>query len=637
MTLSKQLLLLVSLIFLAIFAVNFITSINNIREYLQVESEIHAQDTATSMGLSLSPYILEENDPILETMVNTIFDRGYYHEILLENRKGKELVRKTNPKSFAEVPEWFTSLLPMKTATAESEIDAGWVPGGKIYVTIHPGFGYLKLWEQAKRSLTYSAIAFAVSVLLLVLMLRWVLSPLSRINKLARNIAEGKFETIDNLPWTTEIRNVAVSMNLMSGKLEKVISNLNSRLEETGKRLRVDELTGLETRTTFETEMKERFISKGKGYIFLIRIADLGGFASTHTAAQVDGFIREFVETLRQGVAETGHNAECLYRIVGAEFVLIADCADQAAAEALCQKVLSNMEKLGASYNKPEVAHMGGVAFDPHGTTAAMVAAATEAYEKALLIGANSFAINQDSGNARDLDQWKALVSRVIKEGSIDIEYAAKAYSLADGRTDELLLEEAMSTVRDESGLTLPIGTFVSVAETLGEIVTFDMFVVRKVMEQVRSRNVSHKVAINLSFTTLTNNNFRAELYKLLQDNSDIARHLVFSITAYAATKDLKAFASFIDFAHRCGSQVILKRFESRFISLDAIKEYRLDYIRLARAYTEQISSDPEKRSWVEALKELGELLNIQIIAEAVETDADYQTVKDIGITAASR
>ncbi|MFW1677118.1 LapD/MoxY N-terminal periplasmic domain-containing protein [Pontibacter sp. JAM-7] len=637
MTLSKQLLLLISLIFLAIFSVNYITSINNIREYLQVESEVHAQDTATSMGLSLSPYILDETDPILETMVNTIFDRGYYLEILLESNKGKELVRKTNPKSFAEVPEWFTNLLPMTTATAQSDIDAGWIPGGTIYVTIHPGFGYLKLWQQAKRSLAYSAIAFAVSVLLLIIMLRWVLSPLSRISKQARNIADGKFETIDNLPWTTEIRYVAESMNLMSGKIEKVITNLNSRLEETGKRLRVDDLTGLETRSTFETEMKERFISRGQGHIFLVRIADLGGFASTRSSGQVDDFIREFVDAVRHGLTDAGVSGDCLYRIVGAEFILIADCADQAAAEGLCQKILARMEQLGSRYDKADVAHMGGVAFDPHSTTAAMVAAATEAYEKALLIGANSFAINQDSGNARGLDEWKALVSKVISERRIEIEYAQQAYSLADGSTDQLVLEEAMSSVQDDNGQALPIGTFVSVAETLGEIVTFDMFVVRTVLEQIRSRQIQHRVAVNLSFTTLSNNNFRSELYRLLQDNADIAGNLVFSITAYAATKDLTAFKSFIDFAHRSGAKVILKRFESRFISLDTIKEYQLDYIRLARAYTEQISRDPEKRSWVEALKELGELLNIEIVAEAVETDADYQTVKEIGITAASR
>ena len=36
-------------------------------------------------------------------------------------------------------------------------------------------------------------------------------------------------------------------------------------------------------------------------------------------------------------------------------------------------------------------------------------------------------------------------------------------------------------------------------------------------------------------------------------------------------------------------------------------------------------------------MRELGELLDVKIIAEAVESDTDFQTVREIGLTAASR
>lgn len=266
-----------------------------------------------------------------------------------------------------------------------------------------------------------------------------------------------------------------------------------------------------------------------------------------------------------------------------------------------------------------------------------MVASATEAYEKALLIGANSFSINQDSGNARNMDEWKALVARVIEERKISISYMAQAHRLTGDQAGELMIEEAMSQVQDDEGEALPIGTFISVAESIGQILTFDMHVVKEVLRRIREEQISHDIAVNLSFTTLASNEFRSELYALLQDNSDIASHLVFSVTAYGATKDLKAFATFIDFAHRCGAKVILKRYESRFISMDDIKEYKLDYIRLARVYTENISRDAEKRRMVEVFKELGELLNVSILAESVASDSDFAAVSEIGITAVSR
>ncbi len=637
MTLSKQLMLLIALMFLAIFALNFYISINNIKEYLQVESEITAQDTATSLGLSLSPHIYAEDDGILETMVNTIFDRGYYLEILLESAGGRELVRKTNPKTFEEVPGWFVDLLPMETATARSEISTGWTVGGVVHVTVHPGIGYLKLWEQARRTLAYSAVALLFFLAVLVFIVRLVLIPLGRIERLALNIADGNFDTIEPLPWTTEIRNVAGSMNLMSGKIEGVIRNLNARLDEVGNRVRTDEVTGLETHTTFETDMKQRFMSDGKGFIFLLRIDELGEFAAMRSTAEVDRFINGVVAAVRATLGEAGLADDHFYRIVGAEFVLIAECPDRAAAEALCQGLMARLDALGAKVGKPSVAHLGGVPFNPQGTTASMVSAATEAYEKARLIGPNSYAISEQSGSTHDLDAWKQLVAEIVDEQRFEVDFTAQAYGLAEGETEMLVIEEAMARVEDHDHEPLPIGTFVSVAEITGRIHAFDLAVVRLVLEYIAARQLDHDVAVNLSFASLASNEFRTALYDLMQQNGQASQHLVYSVTAYGAAKDLAAFRTFIDFAHRLGAKVILKRFESRFIPMDRINEFHLDYIRLARVYTEGLARDGEKRRLVEAIKQLGDLLDIHVVAEGVADDADLAALREIGLTAASR
>ena len=140
MSLSKQLLLLIALLFLMTFGVNFWVGVSNVRDYLQEESRVHAQDTATSLGLSLSPHLAEnENDPIIQTMIQAIFDMGYYQEIALLNVDNKVLVRLTNPRVFEDVPKWFIAWLPLQPARAESEISAGWNIAGTIHA--HPTQG----------------------------------------------------------------------------------------------------------------------------------------------------------------------------------------------------------------------------------------------------------------------------------------------------------------------------------------------------------------------------------------------------------------------------------------------------------------------------------------------------------------
>lgn len=212
MSLSKQLLILITLIFVIIFSITFTISMQNIRSYLEGESQIHVQDTATSLGLSLSPHMKDEHDPIIRTMMNAIFDMGYYREMRLVDVDGRQLVKLTNPVKMEGVPGWLIKLFPMKTATASSEISTGWNISGTLYVTSNPAYGYLKLYQQFKESLKFSLLSLVGAIILLILVLRLTLKPLKDIEKQANSIAGGDFTLIDKMPWTLEVKNVASSI-----------------------------------------------------------------------------------------------------------------------------------------------------------------------------------------------------------------------------------------------------------------------------------------------------------------------------------------------------------------------------------------------------------------------------------------
>ena len=637
MSLSKQLMLLISGIFLAIFSINFYTSINNIKSYLEVESEVHAQDTATSLGLSLAPYILETKDPILETMVNTIFDRGYFLEIRLSDMDGQELVLKRNPETFDEVPSWFVDWLPMKTGSAFSDIDSGWMIGGRVEVTIHPGFGYLKLWKQFKDSLSYSAMLFLISLALLALVIRTLLAPLQRIRLMAERIGEGKYEKIEPLPWTAEIRSVANSMNLMSGKIERVVGSLNQRLSEASDRLHTDPLTGLPNKVRFDSSMKELFMQGAEGHLFVIRMDNLAAYASHHSSAQVDGYIRAFATAIKEvGSARAGAHAQ-LFRMIGSEFILVTSTATAAAAEELCDELCTAFKKVGEAFNVDEVGHIGGAAFDARCTTTGVLAAATEAYEKSRIIGPNEYALSDAATAARSVEEWNRLVARAIDSENFQITYANLSYALDSGTDSQVLLEEALADVRDENNLPVPIGTFISIAETTQRVQEFDLKVVRRVIDRIRVDGTEHPIAVNLSLQSIRSNHFRQTLFELLQTYKSESNSIAFSLSAYAASQDIPAFISFIEFAHRAGTSVMLKRFESQQFNIDSLSGHKLDYIRIARHYTEDIAHSTEKRQMVEALQELGNLLDIKVHAESVATAEDIETLRQIGLAGASR
>ncbi|RXJ98778.1 GGDEF domain-containing protein [Arcobacter sp. CECT 8986] len=737
MSLSKQLYIIIAFIFLIIFTGNFIISVQNTKEYLETEASTKAQDTATSLGMSLKGLMKNKNDAEIQSIINAIANRGFYKEIRLENavftitkkqlikfeenrqvdntwklsnlkvdknlgeiesnndelelmqelealesnnsstmkvnepkkykftpsnkldkktikieftaskngkkidtfstiKLNKTIVKVTRAEKFDYVPQWFINAISINLKEMKSEISDGWKTTAIIYVSANAGDAYAKLYEQAKNGIIYSLIAFIISMVLLFIFVQYLLKPLKNIEKLAQSISIGNFKTIEKLPYTTEMRNVAISMNEMSTKIESVISKLNKNLEKLTQKLSKDELTGLNIKQTFETDMKKMFISKSRGFIFTIKIDNLSAFAKTHTNDEVNKFIKKFAKVLEKCRQDKEVNLTA-YRFYGSEFALITDGINYEQAKDLTKIIKQNFEELAQEFGKEDIAHIGATPFNPIGTTQEMLLAANEAYEKAKLIGPNEAYIRDNDDLARDMNAWRDLVFDIIGNQKFEVDYIGDAKVLNGSNAGVTVMQEAFTKAFDLEKNPIPIGTFVSIAEKYEKIVDFDKAVISKIIDDIRKQKITHNISINLSFDSIDDLDFIIWLKETLTKNKDIAQQIVFSLTAYAVTKNITKFKNFVDVVHSLDSKIIIKRFESKFIALDDIKDLDLDYIRLAREYTKNIKNDSSKQSFVEALVELTHLLNIKLFAENVIDEEDLEKVKELKVYAASK
>ena len=383
MSLSKQLIILVSLLFLLIFSINFSLSVRNIKNYLEGEASVHAQDTATSLGLSLSPYLKDENDPIIATMIQAIFDRGYYREISLVNVDGKVLVKLTDDREIKGVPDWFIEWFPMSLAKAHSEISTGWQVTGTVSVTVNPGYAYRKLYQQAENSFYFSAAVFAAALILLLIALRMALRSLKRLEQLAVTIANGRFETIDKTPWTTEVRNLTLAMNSMSTKVAAVIDKLQLKLKGMGDQLLRDDLTGLYKKEVFESDLRHLFMEDSDAYIYIVKLDSLTSFVKEHGYEKVDRYIQDFAGLLESNCRQFPEGVASCYRFYGAEFVMLLRGVDLIRARQCAEHLSAELSSFGQSYQKRDVAHIGVAPYCAVTSTDALLEAAEEAYEQA--------------------------------------------------------------------------------------------------------------------------------------------------------------------------------------------------------------------------------------------------------------
>ncbi len=740
MSLSKQLYLIISIIFFMIFTGNFIISVKNTKEYLEIESVTKAQDTATLLGMSLKNLLKDKSNPEIESIINAIANRGFYREIRLEdyyfslkdsdliknselkegkwqlsnlkvdenigqieeltsllsmenelnilenlspennlkqvenseiensyiftpkeklndkhiiisfsavNIKGqkidtkatipldKTLVQVTREVKFDSVPNWFIDMIPIELEEKSSEISDGWKTSAIIFVSANAGDAYAKLYDQAKSAMIYALIAFIISIVILFIFVQYILKPLKKLEKLAINIASGKFGIIKELPWTTEIKAVAIAFNDMSTKIEAIINRLNNTLENLSQKLSNDDLTGLCLKQNFETDMKKMFINKSTGYVFVIKITDLASFAKSHTTNEVNNFIKKFAQILKHTKLNENIKTNA-YRFFGSEFALIAKNANYEDAINLSKLLQKNFEELSKEFNKKEIVHIGGTPFNPIGTTPEILQSATQAYEKATLIGTNEFFITDTNELSRDMESWRDLVFDIINNSKFDVNYIGNCQTL---NTNDLkiVMQESFTNIKDKDENNIPIGTFVSIAEKYEKIVEFDKKVIEKVIGHILINSIKHDISINLSLESINNTAFIAWIKNKILEHRNIASQLVFSATAYAVAKNEDKFKFFADEIHKCGAKIIIKRFETKFIPLGNLKDFNLDYIRLARDYTCDISKDYSKDSFIESISDLAVLLNIKVFAENVKEDEDLKFLEKHNLYAVSR
>jgi EAL domain-containing protein (putative c-di-GMP-specific phosphodiesterase class I) len=337
---------------------------------------------------------------------------------------------------------------------------------------------------------------------------------------------------------------------------------------------------------------------------------------------------------LKQAVERHPETLIKTYRFYGGEFAMLVNNGNIEQIESIAKALSSDLTELGEKYSKPDLAHIGVAPVNPVCTPESILDSAHEAYEQARLIGANSYYIRSDENFSRDISKWKELIYSCIDNTDYSLSYAGQITSF---QTGQLLMEEAFTQVHDKNGQLVAIGPFVSMAEKLDKIIELDKSVINKVLEHILRTRISHAIAVNLSTETIKNISFRRWLENLFKNNPLVAKQLVFSFSAYAVAKEVDACIDFIEVMHQWGGRVMVKRFETQSMSPEVTKKLNPDFIRLAREIGNGISLSVQKHEFVLAMQQMGVLLDIAVLAENIQTDSDYYSLKTIGINGASR
>jgi len=629
-TLYRQLLLLIFGLFLIMAVGVLAVNLESTRSFLHSQLDSHAQDTATSLGLSMSPHMAEGDLVIMESMVDAVFDRGYYREIAVEDIEGQELLKRHLDVVIEGVPAWFVSWLPLETPRRDSILMAGWTQAGTVYVESHPGYAYLQLWETFSRLALWFALASVAAASLGALGLRVLLFPLREVERQAAAICAREYPIQARLPRTRELRSVVEAMNRMAGKVKEMFADQARTAEHWREQALRDPVTGLGNRRHFEAELENRLRSSdefGGGTLLLVAIDNLGEINKAHGYEVGDELLRNIRDRIQASVRAIPDAV--LARISGAELaVLLPDVEYEQArrlGEALCAAI---RQLTPGGEERASVCHIGGLVFSDQLAASEVLARIDSALRQAKDHGPNACRVDvvgrQQAPEALGRQQWKSLLSERLSQSELVL-FAQPAVSI--GVDGGVMHYELLARLPDGGGGLWTAAVFMPMVRHFGLEVTLDLIVAEKAVSSEARRGAD--LAVNLSDTVLGSADVLGRLETLLDR---APRRIALEISERGAVQHTEVLQGFGRRVRALGHALGIDHFGRGFSSFGYLQSLRPDYLKLDGALVRGLDRNPDHRFLLETIRQAAHSLDILVIAESVEKESEKSVLREMGV-----
>jgi diguanylate cyclase (GGDEF)-like protein len=346
-----------------------------------------------------------------------------------------------------------------------------------------------------------------------------------------------------------------------------------------------------------------------------------------------DALLRQVAERLQTSFDQGGFDGvqAQLARAGGDEFIVVlTGIADATQPELAAQMILSAHATpfLQADYELVVTPSIGIATFPEHGDDVqSLLKNAEGAMYEAKSSGRNQLRVYDSVVNARALKRLSLEMElrRAVEDSSLEVYYQPKY----EARTLKLLGGEALLRWFHPDRGQIPTADFIAVAEETGLIGDIGIWALQRVCRDlaqwrgegldmphvavnVSGRDFMHPEALLRLSDTVIRANLSPSLFELELTEGVLMRD------AEAGRRALLALKEF-------GFALAVDDFGTGYCSLNYLKRFPLDTLKIDRSFVADISEDPEDAAIVRAIIALGHSLDLKIVAEGVTTRAQLQ------------
>lgn len=395
-----------------------------------------------------------------------------------------------------------------------------------------------------------------------------------------------------------------------------------------------DPLTGLVSRGEFEIALEEAAHAADHAphkplSVFYIGFDD---FRSVN-----DGFGLQAGDTvLQQAGARLSRlvgDRPWVSRVAGDEFALLAPVEPKAAGALAGQIAASLAQPFELPGQSLRLGLSIGVACYPeHGAWSRLVAHAALAMRQVRQGGGNGHALYDPTMAADPRDQVVLLqdLRAALERQQLQLVYQPKV----DARTLQVTAAEALLRwVHPLRGVISP-AQFVPLAERHGLIGAIGNWVISEACRQAaawREGGLRMRIAVNLSAHQLRNEGLVAFIETELARHGIAPSRLTCEITESVAMEDTEHTRAAFERLRRAGLHVSIDDFGTGHSSLAVLRGVPAAELKIDRAFVADLAVSESARSIVEAVLRVARTLDLRVVAEGVETDAQRDILVAMG------
>ena len=276
-----------------------------------------------------------------------------------------------------------------------------------------------------------------------------------------------------------------------------------------------------------------------------------------------------------------------------------------------------------------------GISIYPHdgNTTEELLNRADKAMHYSKEIGRNCFSFYFDEldTDANRIILLDTELRKTIEQQQFTLYFQPKIHIQSN---KVIGLEALIRWNNDKLGFVSP-AEFIPYAEETGLIIPISEIVIQKACEAINELRINRypnlPIAINISSIHFQQSQFLESIQKILEKNNTSAQNFEIELTERTVMNNDSDTLHKLVRLKELGFKLSIDDFGTGYSSLSYLVRFPFDYLKIDRSFIQQIGTLADKQPIVDAIIQMAHRLNMDVIAEGVESEQQLQQLSEMG------